>query len=79
LRIGSSIVVLWMLEVVLGGLFVYAGLQKYLHLYEFAEAVLAYQLLPPSLVGATAAILPWVEITAGLCLTFIRKRGDPST
>ena len=37
---------------VLGGLFFYAGLQKVLHPYEFAEAVLAYQLLPESLVGA---------------------------
>jgi len=63
-----------MLEVVLGGLFLYAGLQKYLHTYEFAEAVLAYQLLPGSLVGAAAAALPWVEITAGLCLVVGLKR-----
>lgn len=74
MRISSSIVVLWMLEVVLGGLFVYAGLQKYLHLYEFAEAVLAYQLLPASLVGVAAAVLPWVEISAGLCLVVGLKR-----
>jgi putative oxidoreductase len=63
-----------MLEVVLGGLFCYVGLQKYLHPYEFAEAVIAYQLLPQSLVGATAAALPWVEITAGLCLVVGLKR-----
>jgi len=57
-----------LLEVVLGGLFFYAGMQKVLHPYEFAEAVLAYQLLPESLVGITAAGLPWLEIAAGLCL-----------
>lgn len=62
------------LEVVLGGLFVYAGLQKLLHAYEFAEAVLAYQLLPGSLVGAAAAGLPWVEIAAGLGLAVGLKR-----
>ena len=53
---------------VLGGLFFYAGLQKVLHPYEFAEAVLAYRLLPESLVGLAAAGLPWAEIAAGLCL-----------
>jgi uncharacterized membrane protein YphA (DoxX/SURF4 family) len=63
-----------MLEVVLGGLFFYVGLQKYLHSYEFAEAVLAYQLLPESLVGLVGAGLPWVEITAGLCLVVGLKR-----
>ena len=46
----------------------YAGLQKVLHPYEFAEAVLADRLLPESLVGLTAAGLPWVEIAAGICL-----------
>ncbi len=74
MRINHSIIVLRMLEVVLGGLFFYAGLQKYLNPYEFAEAVLAYQLVPASLVGAVAAVLPWMEITAGLCLAVGLKR-----
>lgn len=56
------------LEVVLGGLFFYAGLQKILHFHEFAEAVLAYQLLPESLVGLAAAGLPWLEVLAGFGL-----------
>jgi putative oxidoreductase len=56
------------LEVVLGGVFFYAGLQKYWHSYQFAEAVLAYHLLPVSLVGAMAAALPWVEMAAGTFL-----------
>jgi putative oxidoreductase len=64
-----------LLEIVLGALFVYAGVQKHFHPREFAEAVLAYQLLPQSLVGLTAAGLPWVEIAAGLFLIFgIKKR-----
>jgi uncharacterized membrane protein YphA (DoxX/SURF4 family) len=65
---------LWALEVLLGGLFFYAGLQKVLHLHEFAEAVLAYQLLPESLVGLLVAGLPWLEIAAGLCLAAGFKR-----
>jgi uncharacterized membrane protein YphA (DoxX/SURF4 family) len=60
--------------VLLGGLFFYAGLQKVLHFHEFAEAVLAYRLLPESLVGLAVAGLPWLEIAAGLCLVAGIKR-----
>jgi uncharacterized membrane protein YphA (DoxX/SURF4 family) len=60
--------------VVLGGLFFYAGLQKVLHFHEFAEAVLAYQLLPESLVGLATAGLPWLEVAAGFCLVAGFKR-----
>jgi putative oxidoreductase len=74
LRIRYNLISLRVLEVVLGGLFIYAGLQKCLYPYEFAEAVLAYRLLPESLVGATAAVLPWVEIAAGLSLVAGLKR-----
>ncbi|PIU54566.1 MAG: DoxX family protein [Deltaproteobacteria bacterium CG07_land_8_20_14_0_80_60_11] len=74
MRISSSVLGLRVLEVVLGGLFFYAGLQKVLNPYEFAEAVLAYRLLPESLVGVAAAGLPWLEIAAGLCLGAGLKR-----
>jgi uncharacterized membrane protein YphA (DoxX/SURF4 family) len=63
-----------LLEIILGAIFVYAGLLKHLHPEEFAEAVAAYQLLPVSLVGAVAAALPWVEIAAGLFLAVGLKR-----
>jgi putative oxidoreductase len=74
LQLTKNLVVRRTLELVLGGLFFYAGLQKLLHPYEFAEAILAYQLLPVSLVGLAAAALPWVEIAAGLCLAAGLKR-----
>jgi uncharacterized membrane protein YphA (DoxX/SURF4 family) len=74
LRLTKNLVVRRTLELVLGGLFFYAGLQKLLHPYEFAEAILAYQMLPVSLVGLAAAVLPWVEIAAGLCLAAGLKR-----
>jgi len=63
-----------LLGVALGGLFFYAGLLKCLHPYEFAEAVLAYRMLPESLVGVAAAVLPWVEMAAGLALAIGLKR-----
>lgn len=74
MRISSSLIGLRALEVVLGGLFFYAGLQKVLHFHEFAEAVLAYRLLPESLVGLAVAGLPWLEIAAGLGLVAGLKR-----
>jgi putative oxidoreductase len=74
LRISSGLIGLRALEVLLGGLFFYAGLQKVLHPYEFAEAVLAYQLLPESLVGLAVAGLPWLEIVAGFGLVAGLKR-----
>ena len=63
-----------LLEIGLGAFFVYAGIQKHFHPDEFAQAVLAYQLLPGCLVGVTAAVLPWVEIAAGLFLAAGLKR-----
>jgi putative oxidoreductase len=74
LRISSGLVGLRALEVLLGGLFFYAGLQKVLHIHEFAEAVLAYQLLPESLVGLAVAGLPWLEVATGFCLVAGLKR-----
>jgi uncharacterized membrane protein YphA (DoxX/SURF4 family) len=63
------------LEMALGALFVYAGIQKHFHPHQFADAVLAYQLLPESLAAFTAAALPWVEIAAGLFLAAgVKKR-----
>ncbi|MEJ2069329.1 MAG: NADAR family protein [Syntrophobacterales bacterium] len=58
-----------LLGLALGGVFFYAGLQKRLEPYQFAEAILAYDLVPLSLVGLVAAVLPWVELTSGFFLT----------
>src|SRR4030042_6034166 len=63
------------LEVTLGAVFIYAGIQKHFHPHEFAEAVLAYRLLPEGLVGVAVAVLPWVESAAGLFLAAgLKKR-----
>ena len=59
-----------LLGIGLGLAFFYAGVQKYLAPYEFTEAVLAYQLLPETLVGLTAAFLPWLELAVGRILIF---------
>lgn len=56
------------LGLALGGLFFYGGLLKRLDPHQFAEAVLAYDLLPQELAGLAAAVLPWVELTSGFFL-----------
>jgi putative oxidoreductase len=52
----------------LGVVFLYAGVKKHLAPAQFAEALLAYQLLPSGLAGLAAAVLPWLELTAGFFL-----------
>jgi putative oxidoreductase len=63
-----------LLGMTLGGLFVWAGIQKIIYSFDFIKAVLAYRLLPLGLVGVTAAVLPWVELVAGLLLIAGVKR-----
>ncbi len=68
--------------IILDGLFVYAGVQKHLAPYEFAESILAYQLLPLGLVGLVTATLPWVEMVSGFslilgCLLGSRRFSNP--
>src|SRR3989339_2042083 len=52
----------------LGGVFVYASLDKIANPAAFAELTWNYKILPTELVNLAALILPWVELTAGLLL-----------
>jgi len=55
-------------RLILGGVFVYASLDKILHPSAFAEVVYNYQILPEGLVNLTAIVLPWIELLIGLSL-----------
>jgi uncharacterized membrane protein YphA (DoxX/SURF4 family) len=55
-------------RVILGGVFIYAGITKILHLHAFAKIMHNYQLLPDTLIYIPTAVLPWVEIFAGFFL-----------
>jgi len=55
-------------RLVLGGVFIYASLDKILHPAAFAQAVFNYQILPAQLVNLMALVLPWVELIIGLLL-----------
>jgi uncharacterized membrane protein YphA (DoxX/SURF4 family) len=55
-------------RVLLGGIFLLAGIPKVQDPGAFAAAVRAYHLLPPSLVVPFALVLPWIEILVGAYL-----------
>jgi len=52
----------------LGGVFIYASLDKIAHPREFAAIIANYAILPDFLVTMPALVLPWLELFAGLCL-----------
>ena len=55
-------------RIVLGGIFIYASLDKIAHPRAFAEIIANYAILPDWLVTLPALVLPWLELAAGLCL-----------
>jgi uncharacterized membrane protein YphA (DoxX/SURF4 family) len=55
-------------RLVLGGLFVYAGIVKAIAPLDFAQSIRNYDLVGQSLSFIAAIILPWLEILAGLAL-----------
>jgi uncharacterized membrane protein YphA (DoxX/SURF4 family) len=65
------------LRLLIGGLFVYASLDKLFNQQEFARAIYNYKFLPDQLINIFAIVLPYVEFTAGglLILGFL-KRGS---
>jgi len=55
-------------RLVLGGLFVYAGVVKVVDPLEFAQNIRNYRLVGQSLSFMAAVVLPWLEILAGVAL-----------
>jgi uncharacterized membrane protein YphA (DoxX/SURF4 family) len=67
---------LLLFRVVLGGLFIYAGVVKVGHPLDFAQDIRNYRLVGQSLSFIAAVVLPWLEILAGAFLIAgIWKRG----
>jgi len=60
--------VLLVFRLVLGGLFVYAGVVKALEPLDFAQDIRNYRLVGQMLSFVAAVVLPWLEIVAGLAL-----------
>jgi putative oxidoreductase len=60
------------LRLLLGGLFIYAGIGKIWNPAEFAGDIDNYRMLPYVLVTLMAAVLPWIEVICGLLIIFGR-------
>jgi uncharacterized membrane protein YphA (DoxX/SURF4 family) len=55
-------------RVVLGGLFMYASMDKLANMDDFAKIIHNYKMLPVELVNLLAIFLPWLEFIVGFCL-----------
>jgi putative oxidoreductase len=55
-------------RLILGAVFIYAGVQKISSPADFAVAIENYLLLPAVLINPAAIILPWLEIFCGVFL-----------
>lgn len=64
----SHKITLAVLKLGLGFVFIAASLGKIMDPQSFARDVYSYVLLPPGLVPLFAAVVPWIEFTAGLLL-----------
>jgi uncharacterized membrane protein YphA (DoxX/SURF4 family) len=53
---------------ILGGVFIYASLDKITHPHAFANIIANYQMLPGILITLPALVLPWLEMISGLFL-----------
>jgi len=53
-------------RLILGGIFIYASLDKIAHPDQFAKIVYNYKFLPHSLINIFAIIVPWVELICGI-------------
>jgi hypothetical protein len=69
--------ILWrVVAIIIGGLFIYAGVVKVIDPVVFARDIGNYQMLPWQIGVWTALYLPWLEIFCGLALmTHILYRG----
>ncbi len=52
-------------RLILGAVFLLAGVPKILHPAAFAEALYNYQILPDIFVNIVAVVMPWVEVIVG--------------
>jgi len=57
-----------MIRLFLGALFLYVAIDKILEPHRFALVIYNYRILPVELTNLAAIIVPWLEITIGLCL-----------
>lgn len=68
MRSTSSYVIWRILDIVVGGIFIYAGVLKALDPVRFAHDIDNYKIVPWLLSAGLGFYLPWLEILSGLAL-----------
>jgi len=66
----SNKYLLFLFRIIVGFVFIYAGILKISDPSGFSDAINNYDLLPLSFVNFFAITLPWLEVVAGLFLLF---------
>lgn len=66
---GLSIIMLFV-RILIGGILIYASINKIVDPGGFARAIDNYHLIPFGLENSMAIVLPWVELIVGICLIF---------
>jgi uncharacterized membrane protein YphA (DoxX/SURF4 family) len=61
----SAIYIAWLLRLVVGGAFIFAGVLKIADPAKFAIDVSNYRLVPHELINLVAILMPWMEVVAG--------------
>ena len=69
---------IFVVRIAIGGVFIYAALDKIFHPDQFSRIIYNYHILPSHLVNAFSLFLPWVEFLSGLTLVtgFWHKSGS---
>jgi uncharacterized membrane protein YphA (DoxX/SURF4 family) len=60
--------IIFIIRLIIGGVFIYASIDKILNPDQFAKVIHNYRILPPGYINLMAIVAPWVEFTAGVCL-----------
>ncbi len=73
----SSLPVQWVCSLLLGGIFIYASIDKIIHTRAFADIIYNYKLLPDIFIYLAAITMPWLEIISGICVVtwYFRRAG----
>jgi uncharacterized membrane protein YphA (DoxX/SURF4 family) len=66
---GYSIIILFA-RILIGGILIYASINKIVDPGGFARAIDNYHLIPFGLENSMAIVLPWIELIVGSCLIF---------
>jgi len=68
------------LRIIVGGVFIYASLDKLMNQEEFSKAIFNYKFLPDIFINIFAIVIPYLELIAGVLLILgIFKRGSSFT